>query len=263
MNSDPPKDPPADPRADAPADRTGVSARRPAAPVALITGATGPLGRVVTAAFVSDGWRLGLVGTDEGRLRLMADELALPDDAWVPAIADLADRDAAQRAATEVVARFGAIDACLHLVGGWTGGTPVTALHADEISRMLDQHVWTTFHVVQAVVPGMVARGWGRVLAVSSPFASEPTATSGGYALAKASQEVLLRMLAREVAGTGVTVNLVIVKAIDATHQRESAPTSKTAGWTTPEEIAETFRYCCSDGAAAVNGARIPLFGRG
>jgi len=109
----------------------------------------------------------------------------------------------------------------------------------------------------------MVTRGWGRVMAVGTPFATEPGATSGGYAIAKAGQEVLLRMLAKEVAGSGVTVNLVLVKSIDAKHEREDAPSAKNAGWTTPEEIAATFRYLASDEAAAINGARIPLFRRG
>jgi NAD(P)-dependent dehydrogenase (short-subunit alcohol dehydrogenase family) len=231
--------------------------------VAFITGATGVLGRVVAAGFAEDGWRLGLAGTDEGRLRAMAGEVGLDDARWAPATADLADADAARAAVDTIEGRFGAIDAVIHLVGGWAGGTPISAVASDEISAMHDQHVRTTHHVVAAAVPGMVSRGWGRVLAVATPFATEPGATSGGYAIAKAGQEVLLRMLAREVAGTGVTVNMVLVKTIDTKHERETAPSSKNAGWTTPEEIAATFRYLATDDAAAVNGARIPLFGRG
>ncbi len=230
--------------------------------VAFITGATGSLGRVVAAAFAEDGWRLGLVGTDEGRLRVVASDLGLADDRWTPATADLADGQAARAAVAAVEERFGAVDALIHLVGGWSGGTPITKVGLDDLDGMLDQHVRTTLHVVQAAVPGMVARGWGRVLAVTTPVATEPGATSGGYAIAKAGQEVLVRMLAREVAGTGVTANLVVVKAIDAKHARESDPSPKNAGWTTPEEITATFRYLASDEAAAVNGARIPLFGR-
>jgi len=231
--------------------------------VALISGATGALGRVVAARFAEDGWRLGLVGTDAARLRSMAGDLRLDDARWAPATADLADRDAARAAVDVIERRFGAIDAVIHLVGGWAGGTPISAVDPDEIADMHDQHVRTTHHVVAAAVPGMVTRGWGRVMAVGTPFATEPGATSGGYAIAKAGQEVLLRMLAKEVAGSGVTVNLVLVKSIDAKHEREDAPSAKNAGWTTPEEIAATFRYLASDEAAAINGARIPLFRRG
>jgi 3-oxoacyl-[acyl-carrier protein] reductase len=106
----------------------------------------------------------------------------------------------------------------------------------------------------------MVDRGWGRVIAVSPPVAGEPSAKMAPYAIGKAAQEVLLRTLAKEVAGAGVTVNLVIVKAIDEHGVRASDP--KKASWTGPDEIAATFRFLASDEAAAVNGARIPLYNR-
>ncbi len=55
-------------------------------------------------------------------------------------------------------------------------------------------------------------------------------------------------------------MNLVVVRAIDVAGERTSDP--KKSSWTTPEEIAETFRFLASDEAAAITGARIPLFGR-
>ena len=81
--------------------------------------------------------------------------------------------------------------------------------------------------------------------------------------MAKAAEETLIRTIAREVATTGVTANLVVVKAIDIEHARETDPSPKNASWSTPEEVAATIRFLCSDGAASVNGARIPLDGRG
>jgi NAD(P)-dependent dehydrogenase (short-subunit alcohol dehydrogenase family) len=153
------------------------------------------------------------------------------------------------------------VDVLVHLVGGYSGGTPVADLDPAEVAGMLDQHLWTTLHVTQAVVPGMVERGWGRVMAVSTPVASEPPGKMAPYAVGKAAEEVLLRTLARELAGAGVTVNLVIVKAIDEQGVRATDP--KKASWTMPDEIAATFRFLASDEAAAVNGARIPLHGRG
>ena len=59
-----------------------------------------------------------------------------------------------------------------------------------------------------------------------------------------------------------MTVNLVAMRAIDEKHERETAPSPKNASWTTPEEAAATILYLCSDAAAAINGARIPLDGR-
>ena len=99
-----------------------------------------------------------------------------------------------------------------------------------------------------------------------SPRRSPPTPRpkGAGYAIAKAAEELLLRSLARETAGTGVTANVVAVRddrppapARDASRRR------RTPTWTTPEEIAETLAFLASPAAAAVNGARIPLDGRG
>jgi NAD(P)-dependent dehydrogenase (short-subunit alcohol dehydrogenase family) len=228
--------------------------------VVLITGATGVLGREVARVFAADGARLGLVGTNEDRLRGVAADLGLADDRWVAAIGDLRQPQGAREAVAAVTAAFGRIDVLAHLVGGYAPGTPIAELDAADIAGMLDQHLWTTLNVVQAVLPGMVERGWGRVLAVSPPIVTEPPPKLAAYAIGKAAQEVLLRTLAREVAATGVTVNLVIVKAIDEQGVRTTDP--KKAAWTGPDEIAATLRFLASDDAAAVNGARIPLHNR-
>jgi NAD(P)-dependent dehydrogenase (short-subunit alcohol dehydrogenase family) len=232
-------------------------------PVVLVTGATGPLGRVAVRRFVTDGARLALAGTNRARLAAVAAEAGLAADAWLPLVGDLRDREAARTLIAAVDGRFGRVDVLLHLIGGWAGGTPVVDLDADEITSMLDQHLWTTFHLVQAVVPGMAERGFGRLLAVSSPFAANPGPKGAGYAIAKAAEELLLRSLARELAGNGVTANVVVVRKIDAFHQREKAPDMKNAAWATPEEIADTLAFLASPASAAVNGARITLDGRG
>jgi NAD(P)-dependent dehydrogenase (short-subunit alcohol dehydrogenase family) len=109
----------------------------------------------------------------------------------------------------------------------------------------------------------MIDRGWGRIVAVTTPVASTPVAKMAPYAVGKAAEEALLRVVAREVAGTGVTANLVSVKKIDEARERETAPSPKNASWTTPEEIAAVMRQLCSDAAAPINGARIPLDGSG
>jgi len=139
----------------------------------------------------------------------------------------------------------------------------VTALGDAEVRWMLDQHLWTTLNTLQAVVPGMVARGFGRVVAVSSPFAAAPGPGGASYAMGKAAQETLIRTLAREHAADGVTANLLVVRTIDTDHVRETNPARANAGWTTPEELAEAMAWLASPAAAAVNGARIVLDGRG
>lgn len=230
--------------------------------VILITGATGPLGRALAAAFAAEGCRLGLVGTDEGRLAGVAADLGLDASRWAAGVGDLRRREEAREAVPAVVARFDRVDVLLHAVGGFAGGTPVAELDPTEMASMVDQHLWTTLNAIQAVLPGMVERAWGRIVAVSTPVASSPVAKMASYAVAKAAEEALLRTVAKEVGGTGVTANLVLVKKIDSDHERETAPSPKNAGWTTPEEIAAAIRQLCLDDAAPINGARIPLDGR-
>ena len=230
--------------------------------VVLITGATGGLGTVVTRRFAETGARLGLVGTDRERLVAVASSAGLAEDRWVAGVGDLTDRAAAEAVVATVVDRFGRVDVLLHLVGGYAGGGPIASFADDDLHRMLGQHLWSTLNVARAVIPGMVERGWGRILGVTSFTTVSTPARAAIYATTKSAQETLLRVLAKEVASTGVTVNMVAVRAIDAVHAREREPSPKNASWTTPEEVVATFRFLCSDEAAAINGARIPLDGR-
>lgn len=226
--------------------------------VAVITGAAGPAGRAVTAALANDGFAVVLVGSRAARLEAVVMELELAPGRTLVHEADLRDATGAAGTIAAAVDAFGRLDVLVHLVGGWTGGTPLADTADDELASMLAQHAWTTWHMARAAVPRMTAAGWGRVVAISSPVATDPVAKSAAYAAGKAAQEALLGTLAREVEGTGVTVNWFQVRSIDA----DAAPGARSArsGWTAPAEIAAAVRWLCTDGAAAVNGARIPLY---
>ncbi len=230
--------------------------------VAVITGATGGLGRVVTHSLAERGLRLALFGRSAERLEQLADELHLPEDRRLIRAVDLTDPAAAQAAADAVIERFGRAEILLHLVGGWAGGEPVTEVAPAVVASMLQQHLWTTLYVAQAFVPHLVANRWGRVIVISSPNASRPPASGAPYTIGKAAQEALMLTLAQEMKDTGVTANMLLVRAIDVQHKRDQEPTAKNAAWTTPEEIASMILYLCSDEARMVNGARIPLYGR-
>lgn len=230
--------------------------------VAIITGATGGLGRVVTRRLAEHGARLALFGRNAERLAQLARELSLPEDRYLTRPLNLTDPVDAQAAADAALEKFGRAEILLHLVGGWIGGKPVVEVAANEVSDMLQQHLWTTLYVAQAFIPHLVANQWGRVIVISSPNASRPPANGASYAIGKAAQETLMLTLAQELRNSGVTANTLVVRAIDVQHQRDRAPTPKNVSWTTPEEIASMILYLCSDEAQMVNGARIPLYGR-
>jgi NAD(P)-dependent dehydrogenase (short-subunit alcohol dehydrogenase family) len=228
---------------------------------AIITGATGGLGRVVTRRLAESGAQLVLSGSNTAKLDALASELSLADGCWLPVAADLTEAAAAQRLLDAALAKFGRVDILLHFVGGWMGGKPVTQVPAADVSTMLQQHLWTTFYLAQAFCPHLAANGWGRIVVVSSPSAGTPPANGLPYAVGKSAQEALIATLAEELKGTGVTANVLRVRAIDLKHERESQPSARNASWTTPEEIAEAVLYLCSDAAGVINGARIPLYG--
>jgi NADP-dependent 3-hydroxy acid dehydrogenase YdfG len=230
--------------------------------VVAIAGATGAAGTAAATAFAAAGAKLGLIGTRDDRLRAMASELNLADDLWAPGVGDVRTADGARGAVEAVTAKLGPVDILLQVVGGWTGGTPTVDVSQVDFDQMLGQHLYATLNMIQAVVPGMVERGWGRVMAISTPLATEPGPRGGGYVAAKAAQEALLRALARDLAGSGVTANILLVRTIDAKHERDTEPSSKNAQWTTPEEIAGVMLTLASDAAGPINGARIPLYGR-
>ena len=228
---------------------------------AVITGATGGLGPLLAGDLAALGANLVLLGRDAAALEALAARLALPAEQVLLRAVDLLDPAAARAAADEAVARFGRLDILLHLVGGWTGGKTLLETPAEDVESMLGQHVRTTFHAVQAFVPHLVRGGWGRVIAVSSPYAARPGAKGGPYAAAKAAQEALLLTLSQELKGSGVTVNLLLAKTIDLKREKVSAPSRDNASWTTPEELSAAVRYLLSEEGGALNGARLPLFG--
>lgn len=219
--------------------------------VVVITGATGGLGQLAARAFAERGASLALLSTDQDKLDSLARDLNLPGDRILTHAADLIDADAVRDSAEAVSAKFGRVDALIHLVGGWTGGKTLTESSVDDFAFMLDQHAWTTIHLLRAYSQKLAANGWGRVIAVSSPFATRPSATMGAYALGKAAQETLLLTLADEFAGTDITANVIQVKSIDV---------KGTGKGTSPHEIISAMLYLCSDEAGKVNGARIPLY---
>jgi len=163
--------------------------------VAVITGAGGSLGGAVARRLADGGARLALLGRSAEGLEELAGELAVAEDRYMVSSVYLSEPASAQEAAA-VMERFGRVDMLVHLVRGWAGGTPVLDVPPEELSGMLQQHVWTTLNAVQAFVPHMVEQDWGRVVAVSQPAALQPAGNASPYAIGKAGQEVLLLSLA-------------------------------------------------------------------
>lgn len=224
--------------------------------VALITGAAGGLGRVLAGDLAADGWDLALLGSDAARLEALRSDIGLAQDRAQTLAADLRQAETATSAIEAVYARFGRVDALAHLVGGWTGGMHIGRSPDEPYASMLDQHLWTTLNVVRELAPRMAEAGFGRIVAVTSPMASDPDAGMSAYGVAKAAQETLLAALAREVAGSGVTANVVRVRAIDTAAGPDGSDKDYA---TSPAEISAAIRYLFSPEARVVTGQRLGL----
>jgi len=217
----------------------------------VITGATGVLGNKTAQAFAERGYALALLANDQSKLDALVRDLNLPDDRLFTYIVDLRDGQAVHAAAEAVSAKFGSVHALIHLVGGWVGGKTIPETSEEDLESMLGQHVWTTFHLFRAFSPKLAESGWGRVITVSPSTVSNPPAKRGVYNAAKSAQENLIFTLSAELKESGVTANIIQVRAIDV---------EKKGTGTTPDEIVAAMLYLFSNEAGKITGARIPLY---
>lgn len=229
--------------------------------VAVITGATGGLGATVTRELAARVANLALLDIDSAKLETLSKSLSLPEYCLMTQSVNLLDPAETTSTAEAVAAKFGKVDILLHVVGGWTGGKSLLEVPVDDMTFMLNQHVWTSLNVIQAFVPHLIRNNWGRVVMITSPFAARPNAKGGPYAVGKAGQEALMLTLSQELKGSGVTANLLQAKTIDMKREKISNPSPDNSTWTTPEELTAAIVYLLSDEAGTINGAKIPLFG--
>ncbi|HNJ13032.1 MAG TPA: SDR family oxidoreductase, partial [Anaerolineales bacterium] len=136
---------------------------------------------------------------------------------------------------------------------GWTGGKTIPESNAADLDAMINQHVWTTYHLLKSFAPHIAnsREAWGRVIAVSMPVTVNPSAKMALYAAAKSAQESLVLTLAQEFKENGLTANVIHVKSIDVKNEGKG---------TSPAEIVSAMQYLFSEEANKVTGARIPLY---
>jgi NAD(P)-dependent dehydrogenase (short-subunit alcohol dehydrogenase family) len=221
--------------------------------VVVVAGAAGRLGPVVARAFAHHGARIAALGRRREPLEETVASLRGGTDRHLVVECDLAVAESAATAPDAVRAGLGEPSVLLQLVGGYLGGTRLTEAPADEWPRMIDWNLWPTYHAIRAFLPSIREAEHGRIVAVSTPFAQNPSGGSAAYAASKAAVETLTLSVAKELAGTTATANVVLVRTIG-----DAKPT-----FTRPEEIAAAMLFLCSPEAGAINGQRIPLLGRG
>jgi NAD(P)-dependent dehydrogenase (short-subunit alcohol dehydrogenase family) len=225
-----------------------------------IAGAAGGLGPDVVRALADQGALLSLGERDEGRMRQTIEALGLPEDRLIGHRVDLLDAGSAGGWVDATVAKFGRVDALVHLVGGWRGGEPIATAPVDDDAFLHDVLVRTVQTATRAFLP-QLAENSGRFVIVSSPQAERPSSTGAAYGSAKAAAEAWTLALADELEPHGGTANIVRVNAIVTPQMREAEPDKEFRTFTDTAEIAAAISFLLSPAARKMNGQRLSLHG--
>lgn len=230
---------------------------------ALVLGASAGLGKAIARALTAEGARVAVVSRDEARIQAAAKEVG----AELALAKDLNQPGASQAVVQEVISRWGGCD--ILVVN--TGGPPKAPF-----SEVTSQQWWEGFQSlwmgavdsVQAALPGMKERRWGRILLVTSVAAREPMA---GLTISNGLRAGLLglaKSLSVEVAPFGVTVNGLLPGYTDTERLRElqvpyekisaSVPAGRVGK---PEEFAALAAFLASEPAAYITGQAVACDG--
>jgi NAD(P)-dependent dehydrogenase (short-subunit alcohol dehydrogenase family) len=223
--------------------------------IAIVTGAKGGLGTFVTQSFLNAGAKV--IGVSRS---IQAADFDHPEFVAMPA--ELSSGEGARKLAAEVVARFGRIDALVHVMGGFAGGQPVAQTDDATFEKMLDLNYRAAFYIARAVIPQMRQQGGGRILAVASRQAVEPAATVGAYSASKAALVSLIHTIALENKDRCISANTVLPGTMDTPGNRAGDPDADGSQWVQPSQVAAILLHLASDAGAQITGAALPVYGK-
>jgi NAD(P)-dependent dehydrogenase (short-subunit alcohol dehydrogenase family) len=150
------------------------------------------------------------------------------------------------------------------LAGGWQGGRPFHQEDEAVWQRMFDLNLETVRHSLKALLPGMVQRRSGHVVAVGSQVVERPWkgAQAAAYTAAKSAVVALAQAVAAEVLGDNVRVNAVLPGTIDTAANRAAIPRADVTRWLSPESLSEVIAFLLSEASRDITGAAIQVYGR-
>jgi SDR family mycofactocin-dependent oxidoreductase len=253
--------------------------------VALVTGAARGIGAATVRALAAEGWAVVAVDrcADDPRLpyslgtRAELDEVVAVDPSRLVAVAaDTCDRQAMADAVGLAEERFGGLDAVLAVAGVIAGGLPLWEMPSEQQDAVLDGNLRGAIVAAQTGIPALLRRPEprsGRFVAVGSVAATRGLPLLASYCAAKAGVTGLVRALAAELRGTGVTANAVnpgstATRILDESarlyglESAEAFSAQQPIGrLITPEEVAATLAWLAGPSTAAVTGASVPVDG--
>jgi NAD(P)-dependent dehydrogenase (short-subunit alcohol dehydrogenase family) len=216
----------------------------------LITGANGGLGTAVCQEFLAGGAKV--IGVS------LAWKQTVP---FTTVSADVTTEAGCESMVKQAL-ELGPIDALVHLVGGFAGGSPVAETTDQTWDSMMNINLRAAFCCMRAALKPMQAAGRGRIVAIGTRMAVEPSPNFAAYAVSKAALVALVKNVAAEGQKFGVTANVVLPSTIDTPANRAAMPKADFSRWVAPQSIAKLLVFLTSDAAADTSGAVIPIYGR-
>jgi 3-oxoacyl-[acyl-carrier protein] reductase len=235
--------------------------------VALVTGASTGIGRAIAAELVGEGARVAITSRSRERVEATAAEIGA-----TAFVHDSGDVDAVPGLIAAVEEQLGPIDVLATNTGGPPFGVDALGFTREQWEAAYRDLVLTPIAEIEAVVPGMRERGFGRIVNVSSTSVREPIAFLMLSNAHRSATLAAFKTLARQLAGDGITLNTLLTGRIGTDRLRDengsldaaeaAAKDQVPAGRLgTPEEMAAVAAFLCSRRASYVTGEAIRIDG--
>jgi 3-oxoacyl-[acyl-carrier protein] reductase len=230
--------------------------------VIVITGAARGIGFELARMFSNAGGRVVVVDRDADETALAAAHIGAR-----PEVVDVSSTAQVEEALSRVVAEEGQLDIVVNNAGilrdAW-----LWKLSDEDWDQVLAVHLGGTFRFIRGAVPYMRARGYGRIVNVTSYTGLHGNVGQANYAAAKAGIIGLTKTAAKELAGFGITVNAIspnaetrMIDSIPDTRRKEIEQAIPLGRFAKPSEMAAAVAYLASDEAAYVTGVVLPVDG--
>lgn len=250
--------------------------------VALVTGSTSGIGLGIAHALAGAGADIVMNGFgDAGEIARQREELASRHGVRVAyAPADVSDAEEVARMVAQGEAELGRVDILVNNAGV-QHVAPIESFPVAQWQRVVAINLTGAFLAMQAAIPGMKARGWGRIVNIASAHGLVASAQKSAYVAAKHGLVGLTKVAALELANDGVTVNAIcpgwvltplVEVQVRARAEQAGIPIEEAKRqllmekqamnrFTTPEQLGATAVFLCSEGAATITGSSISVDG--